>query len=113
VATEERLNKLERELKELKDKLEERVKTRAVEVVDEQGRGRVVLEVTGDGAPELILCDVNNRPRARLTVDQDGEGPWLILTDVNGRDRVELNVTGDGPGLRLYDVNGKRIWSAP
>jgi hypothetical protein len=133
VTTEERVENLERQLRNLKAELEERVKTRAVEVVDEQGRGRVVLDVTGDGAPVLVLYDVNNKPRIKLIVT--GDGPGLTLTDENGRDRVELDVTGDrtglrlyaengrgrveldvtgdGSGLRMYDVNNKRILLAP
>jgi hypothetical protein len=37
----------------------------------------------------------------------------FILEDENGKVLAALVVDKDGPGLRLWDENGKTIWSAP
>jgi hypothetical protein len=56
-------------------------------------------------ANEFILEDVNRKPRAGLAVDKDGAN--LSLYDENGEPRASLGATKDGAKLSLYDENGK------
>ena len=61
--------------------------------------------------PILTLLDENGTPRVGLSGDKDG--PGLSLRDGNGKNRVILAVTTGGPWLQMLDRNGKKIWSQP
>jgi hypothetical protein len=81
VTTDERLERVERELAELRLELlrhEDTVRTRRIGLVDEEGRVRGLLAANGDG-PGLILCDENGHARAVLASLKDG--PVLDLRD--------------------------------
>jgi hypothetical protein len=56
-------------------------------------------------ATQLILEDETGKPRAWLGVSKDG--PMLTLVDENGKPRAMLSVRKDGPALLLDDETGK------
>ena len=106
MTTEERIDKLERELENMKRVM----RTRTFIIEDENGKPRAELGVDKDG-PRLMLMDENGNHRVELGVDKDGSG--LSLSDENGNIRAGIVVSKDGPGLALLDDEGKRIFSAP
>ena len=59
----------------------------------------------------LALYDAASKPRASLSVFEDE--PVLALIDAVGKTRAMLDVTADGPGLHLFDAAGRPMWSAP
>ena len=124
MTTEERLEKLERELTETKALAARRPDVRrgwllAVVGVAVVGLGlawtlaktTATAQAQAAGAVpktiranEFILEDADGKRRAWLGVDKDG--PGLHLLDENGKPRAVLTVTKDGPGLNLYDEKG-------
>ena len=79
-------------------------------LVDDKGRERGKWEV-GQFGPMLLLLDEKGEPRVSLAVGK--VGPGLVLADANGEPRVALAVAADGPALALADAKGKIIWRAP
>jgi len=113
MTTEERLEKLERELANLRAELAAEVVTRKIAVCDENGKTSASLTVTNLG-PILYLHDENGKVRAALGMFEDQ--PGLYLYDENGKTRAVLAVTSasgglakihSGPHLILYHGNGK------
>ena len=100
MTTEERLEKLEREIVEMKTK----ICTKALCVLDDQGQERIKLNVDEDG-PLLAMIDKNGQPSAVITVTEDG--PGLLMLDENGKHRAKITVAKDGPGLFMMDENEK------
>ncbi len=109
-------------------KVSEEIRARKLCVVDEAGKPRAVLSVTGDG-PELVLLDEDENARAKFTSDKvsssldlcdkagftrisltsddpDEDGPRLVLLDERLRLRAFLHNGKDGPGLSLLDERG-------
>ena len=117
MTTEERLEKMERELGRVKEVLaRSRVEGTAKEIraksfvlEDENGKPRARLGITECG-PGLMLLDEKGELCAGLSMTETG--PLLALYDENGKGRVVLFVTQDGPHLALHDENGKVTWSA-
>jgi hypothetical protein len=109
------------------------IRAEAFVVEDENGKDRIMLNVTKDG-PILALFDEKGKVRAGLGVaktglwlwlyDEKGAskpraalgispfGPGLTLYDENIKPRVALTVDKDGPIMMLLDEKGKIIWSA-
>jgi hypothetical protein len=56
-------------------------------------------------ANQFILKDENGKTRAVLSVSK--EGPALVLFDETGKPRAGLDAGKDGPGLVLADETGK------
>jgi len=56
-------------------------------------------------ARSFVLEDENGKRRAVLGVDKDG--PSLVITDENGKPRVTLGMSNGGPSLGLSDEKGK------
>jgi hypothetical protein len=111
MTTEERLDKLERELALLKPgEPESEVRANRFVLEDENGKLRAMLNVTKEGAA-LVLFDEKGDLRATLGALKGG--PGLDLFDENGEFRAGLNVRQEGPKLGLFDKNGRVIWSAP
>jgi len=108
--TDKRLEKIERELAELRTELAECVRTRTVQVVDNAGMTRAVLKVTADG-PSLELLDEAGHYRAGLSALVGGSG--LGLFDAAGKGRIRMGVPADGPRLELLDAACKTVWRAP
>ena len=82
------------------------VRTRAIVLVDPDGRPRVDLRVARNGSTHLVLMDREGLPRISLNVLTQG-GADLVLRDQLGLPRAALSVLSDGrPGLSLYDAFG-------
>ncbi|MEI7437204.1 MAG: hypothetical protein WCL16_10420 [bacterium] len=122
MTNEERLDKLEHELKETTTGLSA-AKRRIRWLL---GGGAVLILVGLSGlftmlngtirvntirVKTLQVTDDNRHPRVLMTVDQDG--PVLLMRDANGQPRTWINVDKDGPGLHVADTKGKIIWFAP
>ena len=60
----------------------------------------------------VVLVDDEGRERARLAMTEDG-GPGLALFDQAGEKRAALGVDADGPKIVLFDPAGEPICSAP
>ena len=124
MTTEERLEKLEKELADMK----ERIRSKSFELVDDKGKLRALLGVsTINNTCVFGLCDKNGKVRIRLTVDESG--PELVLYDEldnvraglgvdksktslafgdeQGKLRVTLGIVEKRPALMLMDENGK------
>ena len=84
MTTEERLEKLERKIEEMKTE----IRTKALCVLDGQGQERIKLVITEDG-------------------------PRLTMMDENGKIRAGMSVFKDKPSLAMLDENKKTIWKAP
>jgi hypothetical protein len=96
MTTEERLEKLEKELAGAKT-----CRAEKFEMVDSAGAVRAALRMAENGTgPTLRLYDQKGRICADLSL---GEGPMLELKDHNGRERVEVREDGGGPRLMLFD----------
>ena len=127
MTTEERLEKVERELAAAKRQVRRlviggavplacvaillavwarptEVQARKFVLVDESGQTRALLAVDEDG-PRLSLADENGKTRAELSVVK--AGPALNLSDKNGNARAGLRVLKDGPVLDMDNGNGK------
>lgn len=74
-------------------------------VEDEKGEGRACLAGSKYG-PTLLMYDENYECRLDIGVTDFG-GPHVYLRDEKGRNRAELSSAKDGPRLNLYDENGK------
>ena len=140
MTTEERLERLERELAETRAQLgrmhsvegQPEVRAQRFLLVDEKGhqRGelfvrkdgsglrlevekgltRVQLDVNKNGAMLSLFDDTSAIPRAQLGVTKDG--PMLSMFE-HGQARAVLLVHKNGTGLTLGDENGEPIWRAP
>ena len=109
---EERVEKLELELKRMKDQkffawgLAFFVIILIVAIVFPQG----VVTAQSNTAPEIrarqiVLVDENNKPRCILAMGK--EGPGLVMSDKNGEMRSILKIDTDGVRLSLYDEKGE------
>ena len=101
MTTEERMEKLERELARAK----RRNRWLAVVLLT---IGATALAVTALSAPSIptALAEAGgpvNEVRASR----------FVLVDETGKTRAGLAVDKDGPGLGLVDEKGEEIWSAP
>lgn len=81
------------------------IQARRLEVVDDRGEVRVLLEASGN-RPGLILYGADGKVRATLTAGADGVS-MLSLADAVGTPRAMLMVFPDGPSLMLSDTSGK------
>lgn len=100
MTTEERLKKLEEELSELKN----RVRTKRVEILDEEGRAAAFL-ITSNGLPIFRMMSRRGRPQITMTLTETG--PIISLNDVDGTTRAEIMASDErGPGMSLYDAAG-------
>jgi hypothetical protein len=80
------------------------IRAKAFVVEDENGKGRIMLNVAEDG-PILALFDEKGKIRAGLGVAKTGL--WLWLYEENTKPRAALGISPSGPGLTLYDENTK------
>ncbi len=105
--TEERIEKLERELAEMKAELmkvqtQEIVKAKEFIVVDDQGKTRVKLNVSAVEGPGLWIYDENAKIRAMLGGADD---VGLALLDENQNPQILMH----GEHLSLGDPGGSNI----
>ena len=111
MTTEERLEKVERELARAKS----RTRWLLIIVVVCLGVG-ILVWALGSGAAIItakafLVVDSEGRQRAGLTVTSDG--PLLGLTDENETTRAGLSALRDGPMLGFWDENGEVLWGRP
>ena len=116
MTTEERLEKLEKELARAKRR-NRRLLAVAGLVVGAVTLAWIVAgtanraEAQGGGVPAVIranafvLVDEKGKTRAELSMGE--YGPGLLLVDENGKTRATLTVDKDWPWLALADENGK------
>jgi len=65
-----------------------------------------------DGQLSLLLHDKNQKARAVLAVDKEGQ-PALVLLDENGKIRAQFDIENNEPRLMLLDEKGKTTFLAP
>lgn len=137
MTTEERLEKLEKELAKAKrksrlmlvaavmtvagmfllgaegDQSPMVIRAQSFAVVDQNGNALAILGLGTDGQPGLFLYDQNSHVRGGLTVAENGVST-LGIYDQNGSPRAVLGVDKNGtPGLALLDQSGTIYWHAP
>lgn len=105
MTTEERLEKLERELTAAKRRNRWILGCGATLIlccltIAATPRGNRTIR-----ANEYFLEDENGKPRAHMSADKNG--PGLSMTDENGKIRTMIDVGKKGPGLAMYDENDK------
>ena len=105
MTTEERLENLERKIKDM----EAVIRTKTLWVMDDQGHERIWLTVDKNGP---VLGMANERGKTQAVMGVVKEGPALIMNDENGRNRVSMRVDKKEPGIRMKDENGKPVWKA-
>jgi hypothetical protein len=82
-------------------------RTRALVLVDREGKPRVDLRVAADDSTHLALMDREGINRISLSV-LSHQGAHVMLMDPDGRARASLSVLGDGrPGLSLFDGDAR------
>lgn len=77
------------------------IKAKAIHLLDETGKPRVLLSVRAG----LAMLDAQNRPRIVLSID--GEGPGLSLYGETSQVGMIANVNRDGPALAMRDNAGR------
>jgi hypothetical protein len=80
------------------------VRARSFVLIDEKGRTSASLEITKDG-PALALFGEKGDSSAKM--DVDSTGARLALQDENGISRVLMGMSNHGPVLGLCDDKGK------
>ena len=86
---------------------EEVIRANRFEVVDGEGRPRVVLGTQGETAG-LVLLDGNGESVAELAVGDETGSTSLSLYDMRGSVRASLDLDPEGsPTLSLYDMAGE------
>lgn len=123
MTTEERLEKLERELAASKRR-NRRLWIVLVAILGgcalawtfTKGIGTAWAQAEAKGekvirANRFVLEDGQGRERGKLEMTVDG--PALRLSDEKGNTRAVLSIFENEPGLKLWDEKGKAIWSAP
>jgi hypothetical protein len=84
----------------------EELRTRALVLVDLEGKPRMDLRVARNDSTQLVLSDREGLPRMRLNILAQG-GADIVIRDQLGMPRAALSVVPDGrPGLSLYDAAG-------
>jgi hypothetical protein len=84
----------------------EEIRTRALVLVDRDGKPRMDLRVSRNDSTHLVLFDREGLPRMSLNILSQG-GADVVLRDQLGLPRAALSVLPDGrPGLSLYDATG-------
>ena len=85
---------------------EEVIRAKRFEVVDGEGRPRVVLGTQRETSG-LVLLDGNGQSVAELAVGDETGSTSLSLYDLRGSVRASLDLDGS-PTLSLYDMAGER-----
>jgi hypothetical protein len=80
-------------------------------VIDGKGRERAKLGMSDDGCPRLGIYNSEGKPRAMLALIDPSAG--LFLGDENGKFRVAIAMKENAPHLSIMDENDEIIWSAP
>ena len=78
---------------------------------DQNQKDRAVLAVDKDGQPALVL--VNENGKIRVQFDIEDNEPRLVLLDENGKIRAQFDIEENEPRLMLLDENGKATFQTP
>ena len=88
------------------------VRTKRLEIVDDEGKVRAVLVTNEEGVASLSVFDQSERVRASLGAGEIPEqGSGLSVFDTNGKPRAVVGVDNDpnkGCALMLLDADGKQ-----
>lgn len=87
--------------------VQDNVRSRRFELLDRNGKARVVLEDDAKDGPQLALLDPEGRKRGVLRVGEKGQAR-LGLVSAAGQEQVSLTLNEEGePCLNLSDRNGR------
>ncbi len=91
------------------------IKTKKIQIQDQDGKTRIELSTLPDGSPGLILTDKNGKVRVMLAVwGLQDKLPSLSFNDKDGDRRIVMTVRPDGmPYIAFADTNKNIIWTAP
>lgn len=82
-------------------------------LMDEKGKPRAAMVLTGNGEPGLKLYDAKGVVRAALVVGNDGRS-GLAMYDDKGQNRAVMATDADGkPALMFFDRNGAVLATVP
>jgi hypothetical protein len=88
---------------------ETRIRARTIELVDEAGTPRVLLQASSDGTASLTVHSIGGEGTgmmASIGIHKDGS-PFLVLGSED-KGKVFASVLPAGPGVTLIDENGKQ-----
>jgi hypothetical protein len=80
---------------------DEPIKAKALHLLDDDGKPRVLLSVRAG----LSMLDREGRPR--VVLNMDGEGPGLALYGTTSQVGMIANINRDGPALTMRDNQGR------
>ena len=83
-----------------------KVRTRAIELVDDSGKTRATLDVEKTGEVVFRLRDEKGTIRTKFSAGQDGSG--LSLMDDRTEATVQIRANRDGGGITLFDRGGAK-----
>ena len=83
---------------------------KGLNIVDEKGRTRVILDTTEDG-PSLTFLDKKGEYRLMIVGGDDNSG--LFIIDSNEKMRASLSLAEDKPAFLLMDDDGKAVFKRP
>ncbi|MDD5222591.1 MAG: hypothetical protein PHE84_01260 [bacterium] len=95
-------------------KFEELIRCRRLELVNEKGEIRAMLEVLDRQGPFFVLHDRDGNSRMQFDMCASSYGPMFVLSDPKDKCRVLIALTEDGtPYLDLHDANGMFLKRMP
>jgi hypothetical protein len=83
------------------------LRTRAIELLDDNGKKRAQLNVESNGEVVFRLRDPSGTIRAKFGADERGAG--LILMDERTEATVQLRANDKGGNLALFTREGKKL----
>ncbi|MDD5222700.1 MAG: hypothetical protein PHE84_01805 [bacterium] len=86
--------------------IEKTIRCQKLEVVDDHGKTRAVLEVDSDGTPSLNFYDTQEKVRAGIEVTKLGSA--IFLFGDQGEKQAQLQVNKDWPALFISDARGEK-----
>ena len=87
--------------------VEDVLKVRRLEVVDQNGVPRAVIEILDGGRPSIVLIDNQGAFRSLLFLSDDGSPNLVQVVDQNGVPRAVIEILDGGrPSIVLIDNQG-------
>lgn len=87
-------------------KVSDPIRTTKLEIVDANGRTRLVLDTALLGGPRIGMLGSDGKPRLTLAAGESSSA--LVLRDENGHKRAELSALTDGPKFILASPDGAK-----
>ena len=78
----------------------ETIKARELQLVDREGRPRMLLFITREGHPKILFADADGQPRAQLTSEQ-------LTFEERGTSLVSCGQLGGHHGISISGADGK------